>query len=122
VLLDGPALAIVAAEPAAQGPARRLGIGVADDLGVAYDGGGVDGDLALWHLGAAQVEHHVAADGQRRQGSLDPPAALPSGVADDGDDPLAVGTLSGGRRGRRRAGRSWQVGRNAASSPRVVAV
>jgi hypothetical protein len=42
------------------------------NLHVTHDGGGGDEDLALWHLGAPQVEHDVADNGQRRQGVTRP--------------------------------------------------
>src|SRR5829696_4207787 len=41
-LLDGPAVAVVAGQPGAQGPAGRLGVGVAHDLDVAHDRRGPD--------------------------------------------------------------------------------
>jgi hypothetical protein len=52
-------------------------------------------------------------DGQRRQGSLDPPSALAVGVAHDGDDPPAVRTRRRRHGRRRRAGRCGRLGGDA---------
>ena len=104
-LLDGAAVSVVAGEPGAQGPAARLGVGVAEDLDVAHDGGGLDHHLRgrlpsrrFPHLPCRLLSPMTATTHSRSSRAVD-------GVGADGEPDTA--------------GRSAVIGTR---SPRVVAV